>query len=62
VLSGNADAARVISYFRRLAEGQPELEFDPEWEFVVKWVSDHGQWFDWIVLGDPRSMICAAAA
>jgi hypothetical protein len=56
------DAARVIRYFRRMAEGKPELEFDPEGRFVSQWVSDHGQSFDWIMLGDPRSMICVGAA
>jgi hypothetical protein len=37
-------------------------ENDPEWEFVIRWVSDHGQSFDWIMFGDPRGTICSGAA
>jgi hypothetical protein len=61
-LLDEARAERAIRYFRRLSEGQPELEFDPEVSFVSQWVADHGQSFDWIALGDPRSMICIGAA
>ena len=42
-------------------EARPELEFDPEAKFVSQWVLDHGQSFDWIMLGDPRCMICLGA-
>ena len=51
------DAARVVQYFRWAAEGQPEEDGDPEWEFVIEWMSKHGQSFDWILSGDPRGMI-----
>ena len=53
------DAARVIQYFRWMAEGQPKKENDPEWDFVIKWTVKHGQWMDWILSGDPRCMIAA---
>ncbi len=51
------DAARVVQWFRWIAEGQPEEENDPEWGFVIKWMTKHGQSFDWILSGDPRCMI-----
>jgi hypothetical protein len=54
------DAARVIRYFRWAAEGRPEP--DPEAQFAWKWINAHGQSLDWIVSGDPRSMICAGVA
>ena len=50
-------AARVVRYFRWAAEGQPEPDNDPEFEFVIQWVTKHGQSFDWILSGDPRCMI-----
>ena len=53
------DAARVVQYFRWRAEGQPEEDNDPEWDFVIKWFSAHGQSFDWVFYGDPRCMIAA---
>jgi hypothetical protein len=55
------DAARVVQYFRWLAEGQPEPEDDPEWGFVLQWIVSHGQSFDWIFNGDPRCMITTGA-
>jgi hypothetical protein len=51
------DAARVVQYFRWMAEGQPEEENDSEWSFVIKWMVAHGQSLDWIMDGDPRCMI-----
>jgi hypothetical protein len=55
------DAARVVQYFRWVAEGQPEPENDPEWQFVIKWMIAHGQSFDWIMFGDPRCLIVSGA-
>jgi hypothetical protein len=55
-------AARVLRYFRQRAEAQPEPEFDPERKFVWQWVNDYGQSLDWILRGDPRSLICFGAA
>jgi len=43
------------------SEGQPEEDNDPEWDFVIKWMMEHGQSFDWILSGDPRCIITTGA-
>jgi hypothetical protein len=55
-------AERMLQYFRRLADGAPEDDQDPEWEAAVAFVGDHGQSLDWILLGDPSGLICLGAA
>jgi hypothetical protein len=52
-------AARALAYFRNWAAGG-EDNVD-EWMAVVKFLGDHGQSIDWIVLGDPGALISGAA-
>jgi hypothetical protein len=53
-------AARALAYFRNWSAGGPD-DVD-EWMFVVRFLGDHGQSIDWIVLGDPGGMICEGAS
>jgi hypothetical protein len=55
-------AERMLQYFRRQADGAPEDDQDPEWEAAIAFFFDHGQSLDWILVGNPGSMICGAAA
>jgi hypothetical protein len=53
-------AERTLRYFRRMAKGGREdhHEFTAAREFLYR----NGQSLDWVILGDPRGMICHAAA
>ena len=52
-------ATRVVEYCRRRARG---AKYDPEREQeLTNFLRDHNQSFDWVVLGDPTSMICELA-
>src|SRR5258705_11317187 len=59
-------AARTLAYFWRYVEGPPFKDEDEDTtefhEGVVKFVGSHGQSLDWILDGDPSSMICMLAA
>jgi len=33
-----------------------------EFQVIVDWINGHGQSLDWIIRGDPCSLICGAAA
>jgi hypothetical protein len=53
-------AERLLQYFRQRAEGVPD-DVD-EWYAVMSFFKDHGQSLDWILLGDPKVMICQLAS
>jgi hypothetical protein len=53
-------ATRTLAYFRSWAAGGPD-DVD-EWMFVVRILGDHGGSIDWILFGDPVSMICKGAS
>jgi hypothetical protein len=53
-------AERLLQYFRRCAEGVPD-DVD-EWYAAMSFFKEHGQSLDWILVGDPRGMICQLAA
>lgn len=61
-----AGAERVLQFFRKEVEIGPDHEnmegYDDEWTHAILWVRDHGQSFDWLLIGDPDSMIANAAA
>lgn len=57
-------AACTLAYFRRHVEGPPfENEDQDTTEFTKAgtFVGSHGQSLDWILYGDPSSMICRLA-
>jgi hypothetical protein len=60
------DAERVLQFFRAsLRYGQAHEDqpgHDDEWMFVISWARDHGISFDWLLCGDPDSMICRRVA
>jgi hypothetical protein len=61
-----AAADRALAYFRRHVEGPPfENEDQDTIEFhegAVEFVGSHGQSLDWVLCGDPGSMICRLAS
>ena len=54
-------AALAVGYFERRADGM-RIDADEEgWQHAKEFISDHGQSFDWVLDGDPSSMICQLA-
>lgn len=57
---------RVLRFFRAAVqfptthESQPDYE--DEWTFVIRFVHDHGQSLDWLILGEIGELICRAAS
>jgi hypothetical protein len=53
-------AERTLRYFRRMAKGGRDnnREYTAAREFLYR----NGQSLDWVISGDPRGMICGAAA
>ena len=53
-------AERTLRYFRHCADGSQDdnHEFTAASAFLYR----NGQSLDWVILGDPRGMICRAAA
>src|ERR1700730_4959281 len=53
-------AERTLRYFRRCADGGRDnnREYTAAREFLYR----NGQSLDWVIAGDPRGMICHAAA
>lgn len=56
-----AAAEQALDYMRRSAV-DPELSDGSGFEAMVRFFSSHGQSLDWIMLGDPTTMICGTAA
>jgi hypothetical protein len=53
-------AERTLRYFRRMAKGGREDHH--EFTAANKFLYRNGQSLDWVILADPRGMICNAAA
>jgi hypothetical protein len=53
-------AERTLRYFRRMAKGGRDNM--AEWGAVTDSLYHHGQSLDWIMDGNPVSLICKAAA
>jgi hypothetical protein len=53
-------AERTLRYFRRMAKGGQDD--DHEYTAATKFLYRNCQSLDWVILGDPRVMICRAAA
>ncbi len=51
-------ASRTLRYFRSRVAGSPD---EDEERYVIEFLGDHGQSLDWVIAGDPGSMICARA-
>jgi hypothetical protein len=56
----NGAAAGFLKYWRDRAAGLPDDE--TEWGAVIDFIDLHGQSFDWIISGDPVSMISVMAS
>lgn len=61
-----AAAERVLRFFRTSVQFPTTHEeqpgYDDDWMFVIRFISDHGQSFDWLLAGDVGGMICRAAS
>jgi hypothetical protein len=60
-----AAADRVLRFFRTSVQFPTTHEHQPdyqdEWMFVISFINDHGQSFDWLLAGDVGGMICKGA-
>lgn len=57
---------RVLRFFRTAVQFPTTHESQPgyedEWTFVIRFVYDHGQSLDWLILGEIGGLICRAAS